>query len=193
MFDSCIIEWNRINQFWTYIFLILLKSLQQGFFFFFFIHIFGKQYHVNNSFKYKLFIKNMSQKEYHTREDWLIHIPKIIVFHGLFQRYIEICNSTLIQVGSFLHLTSLIFRQCPKCIVVILMPKCNQVFNTVHATWHEKQRFIVVHGDTATLNSFKGTHVKRKKMIAGTFWPPNYIYTMYYHILHIWFVGSVFL
>ena len=81
MFDGCIIKWNIINQFWTYIFLILPKSIQRRFF-----HIFGKWHHAKDSWRYILFIKNMSHKEYHTKENWLIYMDsknhRIPCFHS---------------------------------------------------------------------------------------------------------------
>ena len=66
-----------------------------------------------------------------------------------FLRYIKICNTTPIQVGRFMHLTSLVFGQCSKCIVFMLMPKCNQACITVHITWYKRQR-LVLSIDTAT-------------------------------------------
>ena len=40
----------------------------------------------------------------------------------LFWRYSKICNSAPIQIGQFMHPTSLFYLQWSKCIVFMLMP-----------------------------------------------------------------------
>ena len=89
-----------------------------------------------------------THKSYTQKNNWLIRIPKIIVLHvfvpqfcpGDTLRYVTVPR---IQIESFLHLTSRFFRQCPKCIVFMLVTLCNQECNSVHVTWCERQRFIL--------------------------------------------------
>ena len=91
-------KWNIINLFWTYIFLILPKSIQRRFF-----HIFRKLYHANDSWRYILFIKNMHQKRVlHKRKlTDLNKFQKSLYFMLLFWRYSKICNSTPNLINNF--------------------------------------------------------------------------------------------
>ena len=88
MFDGCIMKWNIVNQFWTYIFLILPKSIQRRFFhmipckWLLKIHIIYHEYE--------------SKRVPHTQKkiNWFIYISKITLFPLLFWRYSKLCNST---------------------------------------------------------------------------------------------------
>ena len=78
-----------------------------------------------------------------------------------------------IQVGWFRHLIPLDYRQCPKCIVFMLMPLCNQACNTAHVTWYERQRFLL-DVDTTTFVEMHPCEEK-KRWLQGLFDPPSYM------------------
>ena len=102
-------------------------------------HSFRKLYHANGLLKICIINQEYELK----RVPYKRKLIDLYVFQKspysmlLFWRYSKICNSTPIQIGQFIHLTSLFYRQWTKCIVFMLMPKCNQACNTIHVTWRE--------------------------------------------------------
>ena len=84
----------------------------------------------------------------------------------LFWRYSKICNSTPIQIGQFMHPTSLFYWQWSKCIVFMLMPCATKrvKLSMLHGM-KDKGSYLMY-----TLPPlYKCTHVKRKKIVAGNY------------------------
>ena len=78
MFDGCIMKWNISNQFWIYIFLILLKSMQMSFF----IVLENDIMQMTLEDIYHLLRIWVKKSIIQKRINWFIFILKITVFHA---------------------------------------------------------------------------------------------------------------
>ena len=78
MFDGCIMKWNRGNQFWTYIFLILPNSIQRNFFIVLENDIMQRTLK-NIYYLSRIWVKKSTIQK---KINWFIRIPKITEFHA---------------------------------------------------------------------------------------------------------------
>ena len=104
----------------------------------------------------------------------------------LFWRYSKICNSTQIQIGQFIHLTSLFYRQWTKCIVfyanAVVQPSvqhysCFMAWKTKVHTWCRYCHFCI-----------NASMWREKRWLQGIFDPPSYIIlfqTIHYSPVHL--------
>ena len=121
---------NRVTQFWAFIFLILPNNTKV-------FSYFGK-ISCYNSLKYIFFFIKIG-----------VNKPITTVFFYFYSGD-AFKHTTLPQsrLNVFLHLFSLLCRQCPKSIVFVLKLQCNQACSTVHITWYERKRLILIMNTT---------------------------------------------
>ena len=104
----------------------------------------------------------------------------------LLWRYSKICNSTQIQIGQFIHLTSLFYRQWTKCIVLyanaVVQPSvqhysCFMAWKSKVHTWCRNCHFCI-----------NAPMWREKRWLQGIFDPPSYIIlfqTIHYSPVHL--------
>ena len=170
MFDGCIIKWNIINQFWTYIFLIQPKSIQMRFFIFLENNIMQTTlsdiHYLSN-----IWVKKVPHKG--ELNDFYL-FQKSLYSMLLFQRYIKICNSTpnpgqsrTIYAPHFSSLQPVPTKHCLYANAVVQSSvqhcPCYMVWKTKVHTWCRHCHFCI--------NAPMG---REKRWVKGLFDPPSY-------------------